>query len=250
MRYFLVLSILALTILGVSLQMPVHAQALKKTQISEAEKATFAFLKLSKAKPDYKSWIRASKEYQNASKEERLKIEELETHRLKWGFKEFSFEEDFLKITTNVQLQMKEKNEKGTAMLIFHFPHQDEDYIPYFPYAHAGLWISLLVQDLPQFARLKLTEEQYVHIKKFLPNENEIYDGKITMRVRPVTADSTAPFKLDGVDQWLMMGDVAFLKCTTSDPQTKQEKDLWEYYAPWYLTETENFLLDELESKK
>ncbi len=249
MKKFLILSTLALSILCIPLQTTVSAQALKKTEISEAEKAAFAFLKLNNTKPNYSSWIKGSKPYKNASNEEKGEVERLETHRLKWGFQEFNFEDNFLKIKTNVQLQVTEKNEKGTAMLIFHFPHKDKDYIPYFPYDYGGLWIALLVQDLPQFARLKLTEEQYTHIKKYMPQANQVYDGKITMRVRPVSADNKTPFKLDGVDQWLMMGDVAFLKCSIKDDQTEQENDLWEYYAPWYLTETENFLLDELESK-
>ncbi len=69
-------------------------------------------------------------------------------------------------------------------------------------------------------------------MRHYFQRVNRPYDAILNMRIQPISADNNKTFQLDGVDQWLMMGDVAFLEFIFVDLNTKEEESLWEYSAP------------------
>ncbi len=238
----------ALLITAVNLALPLYAfaQALPETKFSEEEKAVFAFFSLTGTAPDYVNWIQANDAYEKAqSAEAATEYYETESYRLKWGFKDYKEKQDFITIKTDVVLQVTEKDSSGTASIIFHFPGNDADYIPYFPFPYGDEWISLVVEDLPKFSRLPMNQTQYDHISKFLPDTKKKYSGRLHLKVRPTQVDKDKPFMLDNIPQWLMMGDVATIQCSAVDPDTGKEEGLWEYSAPWILSDL-NSLRDQL----
>jgi hypothetical protein len=219
-----------------------NAAAQIQVNVSENEKAIFAFHRLSRQEPDFKMIGRSYDEFMNAPLELKEEVLEATTLRLKTGFGMHDLDKDFLRITTKILVQVRAQQGETPPLFIFHFPnHSKDSYVPYFPYPLGDTgWIALLVEDLPQFSSIPLTAEQYAFIKQYLSEDDTPYEMMLHMRVRPKSADGTAPVVLDGVEQWMMMGDVAYITCSTL---TETPVKLWEYSAPWYLTDAEKELL-------
>ncbi len=220
-------------------------QAGPNVVVTEQERAVFSFFKLAKTTPDYKSWIESSDIYKKAeSKEKREEIFEQESLRLKWGFGTHEVEENLLKIRTNVLLQLQE-GEQGKT-LNFKFTNLGNKYIPYFPYAYGKELVSLIIDDLEKFVTVPLTDEEFKAVNAYLKT-GTVYNGNLRMRIRPLHVDHNKPINMDGLNQWLMLGDTAYLEFSYNDPQSEEQQRIWEYAAPWYLSTSESTLLQLLE---
>lgn len=219
------------------------ALAQPRVQVSENEKAIFAFHRLSGQQPSYELIAAADEEYKTAPPELAEQILAESVIRLKTGFGMYDPGRDFLQIATNVMAQIQTAP-NSPPVLIFRFPNSsNENYIPYFPYAYGDQdWIAMIVEDLPQFAQIPMSDEQYQYVKPYLPENGTYAEVRIFMRVRPRMADSTAPMLIDGVEQWLLMGDTAYISASVTDAAGGQLR-LWEYSAPWYMSATEKDLL-------
>jgi len=226
------------------------AQPRAQARLSEQEKAIFAFYHLTETgKPDFTSYVKALKRYKDTEKKYQKNVFEKEMSRMQWGMDVYNPEKDFLKIGTAVDVKLSSPSGGRPAVLSFQFPHEGKDYIPYFPYDFGGEWIALLIEDLPLFSRMELAPAQYAFIKAYLPDDGMPYPAKLHMQIRPISADNTAPFQLGGINQWLMMGDIAALKFDVADRSSQQNKTLWEYAPDWYLTGTQKELLPLLNIK-
>ena len=216
------------------------APAMAQLKVSEEEKAVFAFFKLADHIPDYKSWVNTMPSYTQAEPDMKEDIYHLEETRLKWGFGTYDETEDFLKIQTEAELILNQDGEK--TMLHFRFPGSAGEEYPYFPYPYAEAWIALVISDLAHFASLPLSAEHAENIKKKLGGQTHT-PVKMKMRVRPLEADINEPLQMDGSYFWIMSGDIAFLEFEGKETQQK----LFEYTAPWYLTQAEADLLNLLQ---
>ena len=206
-------------------------------EISESDKAIFAFFKLTRGVPAYEKWVRESEQYLSAAADPVLQKEVFETEilRLKWGFGTYNLDSDFIKIRTAVKMILRGEN--GHEKISFLFPHTAQDHIPYFPFPYGEEWIALVVNDLGGASLdLPLTPEEAGKAAALLPANTPV-DGQITLQIRPVKADNTQPLKLDGADQWLMMGETGYYELSY------QGTVLGSYMADWYLTDTEKQLL-------
>lgn len=213
-------------------------------EVSESDKAIFAFFKLASLTPDYDQWIRNSEKYITSAEDPTLQrdIYEIESLRLKWGFGTYNPEQDFIKIRTPVKLAL---NTARKPQLAFIFPGNISGSVPYFPFPYGNEAVALIVGDLENFMRIDLSPEEFEKISSLIA-PGQAYDAQLSLRVRPVSADGATPLKLDGMDQWLLMGETGYLEILYA-PQGQSETALWAYTAPWYLSDTEKNLLPLLE---
>lgn len=216
------------------------APAMAQLKVSEEEKAVFAFFKLADHVPNYESWVNTMPSYLQADPDMKEDIYHLEKTRLKWGFGTYDETEDFLQIQTEAELFLTETGEQTT--LHFRFPGSAGEEYHYFPYHYADAWIALVISDLARFASLPLTAEHTENIKKKLNGQTRTA-VKMKMRVRPLEADINEPLQMDNAYFWIMSGDIAYLEFESKETQQK----LFEYTAPWYLTQAEADLLNLLQ---
>lgn len=216
-------------------------EALAEGEFFEHEKAVFAFHALSNSEPNFTEWIEESAPYKTAPPEYKDEVFEKEALRLKWGMATYDVS-SYIKMDFEVITIVEPAGKNKPAVLKLYFLDEKEDYIPYFPFPFGDQWIALLVQGLEIFSRIPLHEKELAHIKTFMPQNNTPYPAMLHMEIKPISADGEKPFQLDGVDQWLMMGDIASLRFDMKDEATKTDKTLWEYYAPWYEEQTGNQL--------
>lgn len=201
--------------------------------IKESEKAVFAFYKLTKQIPDYQKLVESMKIYKKQSdSSKQQKIFEDEFVRLKIEYTDYSPARDYLKIKTDIYLQLRMKNEK--PILSFKFLNSGNEEIPYFPYPFAEEWIAVITKGLNRFTSIALNEEQYARVKPLF-KPNEIYKGKLNLELRAISADKEHPVETAEGKQWLMLADIALLEFLYPNPKTgEKESLLGEYKAEWY----------------
>jgi hypothetical protein len=209
-------------------------------EVTESDKAVFAFFHLTGGTPDYEQWVRNSDKYLAAAADPKLQADlyEIETLRLKWGFGTYNKDKDFLKIRTPVKLAIN--NDPKHGKLSFLFPTAD-GHVPYFPFNYGKEWIALIVGDVENFLTVPLSPDEYAFIRKqFQPDTP--YDGEILLRIKAVKADASNTLPLDGLDQWLMMGETGYMELIYTPP-AETEIVLWSFMAPWYMSDAQKDLL-------
>lgn len=204
--------------------------------INEQEKAVFAFHKLTKGVPNYQKLIESMKEYnEQDSMFKKQEVYEKESLRLKWGFGVYDPKKDYLNIETDIYLQLRISGK--TPTLNFKFVNSRNIEVPYFPYPYGDEWVAVIANGLGRFTSIPLTKEQYGKLKELFEAQ-KVYEGKLAMKLRPISADNSSPLIMDRIKQWLVMADIAFLEFLYIDPETDERQTLLgSYKAPWYISE-------------
>lgn len=201
--------------------------------LSQNEKAIFSFYKLTKKTPDFQALVEAMPWYKNEEdKSKKRHTYEQESTRLQLEFSNFSPRKNYLKINTDIYMQMRMSD--GQPAFYFKFVNSGSEETPYFPYPFADDWIALIIKGLSRFVSIGLDEDQYTRARSFF-QMNETYKGKINLELRPISAEGHSPVEVGGEKQWLMLADIGLLEFIYRDPATgKKESILGEYKASWY----------------
>lgn len=221
----------------------VSAPAFATLKITGQEKAVFAFFKLANSTPNYTKWIKRTPEFLKLDKDAQPYYFKEEDVRLKWGFGTYNVKKDFLKIQTNVLVRYE--GEKGQKTLKINLPDFPDAASPFFPYPYGQDWIALIVSDLDKFTTIPIDQDHEEEIKKYISsNPEKTHRAILRMRLRPLSADSRAPLELNNASHWLLLSDTAYVSLEYYDEETSKPVVLWDYTAPWYLSETERNLLE------
>ena len=216
--------------------------SLAEMTVSDAEKAVFAYLKLTDQEPNFEAWIKNSQKYLDATKARKVKILEEDRERLDWGFGTFDVTKDFITIKAPIRLTTTLR-EDGTRMVYTRFVDDRHNETPYFPFSFGKDSIAFIIQGLESYAAIALKPEEIPKIKQYFYNSAP-YEAEMEMRIRPISADAEKKLLIDYKDQWLMLGDIAYLKINYYDEFKLQNINVWDYNAPWYLDESQKALLD------
>lgn len=219
------------------------AHAANNYTFSDSEKAAFAFFHFAKGTPAYEGWVQNSAPYMNAPEAQKPNVYEQEMLRLKWGFGTLDITREDLRIKTDVLLQLN--HDKDVDVLNFKFVNSGSQEIPYFSYPYGKEWIAVVVNDLGDYTTVPLNTDESAKIRQRL-EQGKVYQGKVSLRVRPVSSDSTKPLQLDNTEQWLMLAKVSGIEFLMPD-SAGQETALWAYSNKAMLTETEQMLMPLLE---
>jgi len=220
----------------------VSVNSYAQLSVNDEEKAVFAFLKLAAKKPNLGTWITHSTKYQQAAKFDKERLLETEKIRLGGAFGTYNVKKDFIKIKSNIRL-ISSVDTDGKAKLTVRFTDHELIETPYFPFPYGEQSIALIVSDLNKFLSVELTPEEAQLAQRYL-HSSAPYEAKLELRIRPLSVDASAPLQIDGIEQWLMMGDIAYLKILFHDEYKRKEIAIWDYNAPWYLSESQRELLD------
>ena len=235
------LRITAISIFIIGLFTTIHTSFAQMT-VSEEEKAVFAYLRLTDQEPDYDAWIKNTEKYQDARTQRRKQILEEEKERLDWGFGTYNARESLITIKAKIRLSTTVK-EDGRRMLYTRFDDERHNETPYFPFKYGKDSIAFIIQDLETYRAIELEPEEIPKIKEYF-YDSAPYEAEMEMRIRPLSADSNEKLFVDYKDQWLMLGDIAYLRINYYDEFKLEDMNVWDYNAPWYLDESQKALLD------
>ena len=202
---------------------------------TQREKGVFAFFSLGSEPPDVEMWVSSSDEYNGLPykyKEDYLISQSI---RLGTGYGLFDPQKDLLNIRAVVLVHYTGPAEGKPGRVYFQFPNQKKDYIPTFSYPYIkDEWVSLIINKLALFSDIPLSVEHYDTVKEHLLYEDQMYEGVLTIQVRPTEADHSKPIKIGSLRQWIMIGEIAYMKCEVDSDKNGQRQQLWDYVAPWY----------------
>lgn len=205
---------------------------------TQREMGVFAFFNLGGSLPDYEHWVRGSQHYQGLPEDDKEDFLINETIRLGTGFGKYNSQTSTLHIETAVLVHYTPPKDDKSAVIYFEFPDQNVEYIPTFSYPYGDKeWVSLIINRLALFSKIPLTHEHYEKITKDLTYDGVQYEAILTIEVRPTQADHSKPIKIGNMKQWIMIGEIAYMKCEVESDVTGKTVQLWDFVAPWYAEE-------------
>ncbi|PCI55436.1 MAG: hypothetical protein COB36_07380 [Alphaproteobacteria bacterium] len=196
------------------------------------ERAVFAFFRAAGTVPDYDFWIKSSGRYNALSENHKTAYILDEILRLGRGYSAYDADEDMLELKINVIVKYISGTEDKKPRITFEFFQVDEAYVPTFSYPYGDDVISLIIDRLAAFSNVPLDDAQKETLLPKVPYVDEYFDAKLIVHVRVSRAETEKPIITNGVKQWLMIGDVAHLKCEVE--YMGKNRLLWDFVAPWY----------------
>lgn len=233
---------LSLLCFAVSLS-PAFAQSKK---ITSQELGVLAFYKITGIDPPIEYWIKNNKTFKSMPPEAAKQYFEEEKLRLQWGLGTFNPNEDFLTIHTKINTGLIEKDDKG--FMVSNFPGRSALNPPFIPYNIDQTWVAFVLRDIQKYMTIEVDNTTKERLGSYLTPEQPSYilDLKIVARV---LSGDRKPVKVDGLDQFSMLGDIAYISFSFPEFHQSTDKLLWEYHAPWYMDKDEIDLLKILDRR-
>ncbi len=216
----------------------VYAQSEDALSVTSEEKAIFAFFRAANVAPDYEFWIKSGYGYRKLSEHKQQKYFINEMMRLGRGYSLYDKDTDVLVIKADVFSRYIPGEDGEKPRITFRFFNAVGDDIPSFNFPYGDDIVALIIDRLSVFADLKLKDSQRDALLKKVPYEKDDFDAKLEIHVRVSRADMDKPIMTpEKKRQWLMVGDIAYLKCALVSYDYSDEDVLWDYLAPWYQEE-------------
>ena len=214
------------------------AHAVVDVSIGDDEKPIFAYFRLIERLPDFEYWVKNSSRYiKSTTEQSRDFAYDSEMKRLQWGFGTYDETKEFLRIRAPVELRLS-KDEAGKHRLHFTLVGFENSEFPFFPFSYGQMSVALLIKDLDRFNNLKISDVNYSRVSSHFEDQ-DVLRAYVKIRVRPLSADVSEPIVIDNEHFWGLSGDIAYFSYELEDAQR-----LVSYTAPWYLSKSENELLD------
>lgn len=222
-----------------------HAQ--KKESYSDLERAGFAFHKMSGFKPDFKTWILQSEQYNKATPVKKVELLQSDLYRLQNGYYNYMPDTDLITLTLPLLMEIPTMEDvEGTgsyARVHINFKDLPENYLPM---KIGDLWVAVVIEDFGRIAGISLGADQYAEIARRIRHNKARKSEKpvqttVEIQLRPLSVDTSAPMVLDDTEMWLMLTEMGTAKLSIASP--KGDYKLWEYIAPWYASAEEKDLI-------
>lgn len=238
LRFF---SIFAIIILSLTLS---NAGSAKSgiQRVSEHEKAICAFLELTNQPADLDAWIMNSEHYREANRFDKPLILEADKPRLENGCNAFDPKEDLIKIKQPIRVSTR-ANDQQQQTLEIRFVDKAKNQETHFSYKYAKHMIALIIEELNGFRKVALKPEEAPLVQKYFHN-NAPHEAEIEIRVKAKSADGKSKIQLSGQQQWIMLGEIAYIKINVFDKFKDQDVVIWDHSAPWYYNESQKALLE------
>ena len=227
-----------------------HAQERPRdrTAYSEAEKIGFAFYRLADKPPPFNNWIMARDEYLLAKPSAKREYLRRETERLSKAYNEYMVDDDMIYLRTEVTIKVPNATERQSyESMGLRKPVQivlKEVKENYFPVQIGEMWIAVVPNELEKYLFLSLDEAEYNKIMHELmldSSRGSARNALLEIRLRPVSIDTKTPMHLDGIDAWLMLGEIASISLWKNK---NRDTLVWEQNMDWYVPQQQKDLLD------
>ncbi len=203
-------------------------------RVTPKEQAVFAFFRALNSSPDYDYWIKSKSTYKSLPSKSQERYLLNETLRLGGGFGSFDQDIDLLELKINVSAIYIPAKDGVKPRVLFEFFNNSKNYTPTFNYPYGDEVLSLIINRLELYSDMLLNEKQNAAVLKKIPYQDKFFDAALTIHVRVDKANYKKPIAKDPVVQWLMIGEIAYLKCDVISYETGRKYMLWDYVAPWH----------------
>lgn len=201
-------------------------------KLSSNEDVAIAFFKTGGVTPDFTKWALKSDKHATVPKPREAEYLAKEIRRTRELWENYDPEKDTITLKTMVDVKLAtEIDEKG-------LPHHsmtlsfEKGAADYFPFKFQDYIIAVVPQKLNQLLAQSLPPEQFSLFQTEFDNK---WSGRglLYFELKPVKADMSRPYEMDGHEQWMLVADVASLSL-----KNPRGSALWNYSAPWHITPT------------
>lgn len=219
----------------------------EKTPYSEAEKIGFAFYRLADRTPPFNNWIMQKDEYLLAKPSAKREYMRRETERLTRAYGEYTMDEDLIFLRTEVRVKVPNKTELASyEQMGLRKPIQielTEIKENYFPVQVGEMWVAVVANKLEDYLFLSLDEPEYDRIASelALDSKGSSRPALLEIRLHPTKIDMSQPMPLDGIEAWLMLGEIASISLWKNKDR---DNLVWEKNMDWYVPTQQKELID------
>jgi hypothetical protein len=247
-RFLLLAAMLGLVFTSVLPAASAQDRKRERTSYSEAEKIGFAFYRLADKSPPFNNWIMSRDEYLLAKPSAKREYLRRETERLSKAYNEYMVDDDMIYLRTEVTIKVPNATERQSyESMGLRKPVQimlNEVKENYFPVQIGEMWIAVVPNELDKYLFLSLEEEEYNKMMRELTldtSRGAARNALLEIRLRPVSIDTKNPMHLDGIDAWLMLGEIASISLWRNK---NRDALVWEQNMDWYIPQQQKDLLD------
>lgn len=219
---------------------------LDKDKYSEAEKAGFAFYRLSNMAPDFYDWVKYSDSYLKAQPEDQDKILQKDSYRLEQGFRDYFPDEDLSVIKAKVMIKfpnaleredLVKKRQKIPVNIVFTDIKES-----HFPFQAGDIWVTLIPNEIENALSLQFTSKEFVLFAKRLRMKAEAIqlNAELVLRLRPVSAGKEAPFIVDNIELWMVLTEIGSIEIWSPN----HDSFIWSYEEDWFVSDEYKLLQD------
>lgn len=196
-----------------------------------AEQVAMAYFKTANIKPDFEKWARASDEFKSIAPARVPDFLEKETGRLEKEWKAYNPNENNLKINIPADITLKSTVDKENEIHYLIYITFQQGPIDYFPYVFQEYNFAILPQKLESTLVQPLPKEQLEYLFNQF-GESEKGSAMLHIELKPAKAYTSQPFEMDGIEQWVLLADIATMSLTS----LKNGSQLWNFGAKWYVS--------------
>ena len=219
----------------------------EKTTFSETEKIGFAFYRLADRTPPFDNWIAQKDEYLLAKPSAKREYLRRETERLTRAYDEYTMDEDLIFLRTEVRVKVPNKTELASYdQMGLRKPIQielTEIKENYFPVQIGEMWVAVVANKLEDYLFLSLDDAEYDRIahELSLDSKGASRPALLEIRLHPTKIDMSQPMPLDGIEAWLMLGEIASISLWKNKDR---DNLVWEQNMDWYIPTEQKELID------
>lgn len=204
---------------------------LKRNEPTHPENILIAFYKMAGIQPDFLEWARRTPFLKNAKKSDEDAIISREANRLQ---QLYGVHDTSQTLVTRSVIGLDNYSTLNETLTLDEFTPKT-----FFSYGIYGQQVAIVPKGIAEFNTLKFSNKDMEEILA-KAGSNAI---EAELVLKPVAADSAAPFKVDGTDYWLLLADIAEIRFW-SNTVGKEPKLLWFHRADWYKPPVDKTLLD------
>ncbi len=192
------------------------------------------FMKLGGIPPSFEDLAKASKAYKEKNPMAQAEFLASEKTRLETRFGAIDPRSDILVIRAGMNTLFDRKDD-GTGVLKLEYP---KDSIFYFPYYYGGYPIALFINGIEAFEEISLDKAETADVSLRIPP-----NGTVTMllELKARATDVKKPVKLDGVRQYPLLTDIAYIGLINS-----KGEQIWAWQTKEQAQKTKNSLANTL----
>ncbi len=239
MLSFLRRACLSLLFVAALLSAPLTFAAPLDDRLSPAEMIAIAFFKTADTTPDFDGLAKGNPEYKRMPPVRAGDYIEREKSRLVELWRDFDPAEDVIGIAGEVDVELKKVVDKSTgAEKYWMYIMLPETELTHFGYKFQDYKFAIIPQKIDDLMIQPVQKEQFQNMQE----EFGEYGGpaKLFLQVRPVKAHTDRPYRIDGVERWALICDIA----TMALGSKKNTETYWNYGADWYVSPVTEDLQD------
>lgn len=203
-----------------------------------------AFFKAGDTNPDFEKMAEASPQYRLVPRARQAAFLAEEKSRLMEKWRIYNPTEELLSVRIPVFTEIAHiQDAKGEEIYTLTLTLEQGDNV-FFPYEFMDYKIAVLPQKIDELLHYEIQKPQYDLIKASLDDKKRGIH-QMWLRLKPVKSYMNQPYDIGGIEQWILLANVAGLSL-----ESKTGQNLWNYSAPWYISPIKNDLMDIYEEEK